>query len=98
MKKCLFLKWMEHIGYHNIHELCEELPFGLKYLHEYGDYIVNGQHCALKSSAMNTMKLFISWMLARTKGNTFQLSSQYTLSLIHIKISIRSGKKRCPGI
>ena len=30
---------------------------------------------------MNTVKLFISWTLTRTKGNTFQLSSQNFLSL-----------------
>ena len=44
---------------------------------------VPGQHCALKSSTMNTIKLFNSWMLTRTNGNTFQLSSQYCLSLTY---------------
>ena len=28
-------------------------------------------------------ELFISWMLTRTKGNTFQLSSQYFVSLTY---------------
>ena len=45
-----FSKWMKSNHYHNIHELCEDLPFGLKDLYECSDYIVNGQHCALKSS------------------------------------------------
>ena len=78
-----FSKWMEYNGYPNIHELCEGLPYRLKDLHEYSDYIMNGQYNALKSSTMNTVKLFISWMLTRTKGNIFQLSSQYFLSLTH---------------
>ena len=76
-----FSKWMEYNHYHNIHELCEELPFGLKDLYDCSDYIVNGQHCVLKLSTMHKIKLFISWMLTRMKGNTFKLSSQFFLSL-----------------
>ena len=49
-----FSKWMEHQHYHNLHELCENLPFGLDFIHDYSDYIVNGQHCALESSTLNT--------------------------------------------
>ena len=78
-----FPNWMEYNYYHNMHELCEELLLVLKDLHDYSDYIVNGQHCTLKPSTMNTIELFIRWMLTRTKGNTFQLSSQYLLSLIY---------------
>ena len=51
--------------------------------HDYSDYIVNGQHCALKVSTMNKIKLFISWMSTRKKQNTFQLSSQYLPSLTY---------------
>ena len=36
-----FSKWMKYNNYINIHELCEELPCRLKYLHEYSDYIVD---------------------------------------------------------
>ena len=42
-----FSKWMEYNDYHNIHELCDDLHFELKHIHDYSDYIVNGQHCAL---------------------------------------------------
>ena len=41
-----FSKSMEYHLYHNIHELCEELPFGLHLIHKYSDYIVNGQDYA----------------------------------------------------
>ena len=40
-----FSKWMEYHHFHNIHELCENLPFGLDF--DYSGYIVNEQHCAL---------------------------------------------------
>ena len=88
-----FSKWMENNHYHNIHELCEILIFGLEDLYECSDYIVDGQHCALESSTMNTTKVFISWMLTKMKGNTFQLSSHYYLCL-HIKISMSSSKEQ----
>ena len=74
---------MEYHVYPNIHELCEILSFGSDFIHELSDYIVNGQDYAPKSSTMNTIKLFISWLLTRTKGNTFQVSSQYFLSLTY---------------
>ena len=38
-----FTKWMEYNHYHNIRELCEELPFGLHFIHNYSDYTVNRQ-------------------------------------------------------
>ena len=74
---------MEYNGYPNIHELCEGLPYEVKNLHEYSDYIVNGKHCALTSSTMNTRSCSSVWMLARTKGDMFHLSSQYFLSLTY---------------
>ena len=91
-----FSKWMESHLYHNIHELCENLPFGLGFIHDYSDYIVNGQHCALKSSTMNAIKLFISWMLTRKKETHFNFLLKIFFPL-HIRISISSGKKTCPG-
>ena len=57
--------------------------FELKHIHDYSDYIVNGQHCALKFATMNKIKLFINWMSTRKKENTFQLSSEYVLSLTY---------------
>ena len=42
-----FSKWMEYKDYHNIYELCDDLQFELKHIHDYSDYIVNGQHCTL---------------------------------------------------
>ena len=55
-----FSKWMEYNGYPNIHELCEGLPCRLKVLHEYSDYILNGQHFAPKPFTMHKIELFIS--------------------------------------
>ena len=75
--------WMECMHYHNINELCDDLQFELEYIHHYNDYIVNGQHCELKFSTMGRIRLFISWMSTRKKGNTFQVSSQYHLSRTH---------------
>ena len=72
---------MEYNGYPNIHELCEGLPYEVKNLHD-----VNGQHCALTSSTMNTRSCSSVWMLARTKGDMFHLSSQYFLSLTYERI------------
>ena len=46
-----FSKWMEYNDYHIIHELCDYIPFGLDFIHDYSDYIV---HCALELSTMNT--------------------------------------------
>ena len=64
-----FSKWMQYSGYANIQEICEGLPCRLKDLLRYSDYIVNGQHYALKSSTLNTILLFISWMSTRTNWN-----------------------------
>ena len=71
-----FPKWMKYMHYHYINELCYDLQFELKHIHDYSDYILNGQHCPLKFATMNKIKLFISWMSTRKKENTFQLSSQ----------------------
>ena len=42
-----FSKWMKYNDYHNIYDLCDDLQFELKQIHDYSDYIVNGQECAL---------------------------------------------------
>ena len=78
-----FSKWMEHGGYHDIHEPCDILPLFLEYLYGCSDYIVDGQHCVPKPSTITKMKLFIIWLVNRTEGKTSQLSSQYLLSLTH---------------
>ena len=79
-----FAKYMEYMDYHNnINELCDDLQFELKHIHDYSEYIVNGQNCALTFGTMNKMKLFISWMSTRKKVTTFQLSSQYLLSITY---------------
>ena len=74
-------KWMEDMHYHNINKLCDDLQFELKYIHDYSDYIVNGQNCELKFSIMNKIMIIISWMSTRKKETTFQLPSEYLLSL-----------------
>ena len=74
-------KWMEYMHCYNINELCDELQFEFEYIHDYSDYIVNGQHCELIVSIMGKIWSFISWMSTRKKENTFQLSSEYLLSL-----------------
>ena len=74
-------KWMEYMHYHNINELCDDLQFELEYIHDYSDYI--GQQCELEFSTMGNIRMFISWMSTRKIENTFQLSSQYLLSLAY---------------
>ena len=67
-------KWMEYMHYHNINELCDDLQFELGYIHDYSDYIVNGQHCELKFSTMGKIWSFICWMSnqkERTHISTF---------------------------
>ena len=66
--------------YHNINEVCDDLQFELKYIHDYSDYIVHGKTFELKFSTMNKMRMFIGWMSTRKTESTFQLSSQYLLS------------------
>ena len=66
-------KWMEYMHYHNINELCDNLQYELKYIDDYSHYIVNGQNCELNSSTMYKIRMFMSWMLPRKKGTTFQL-------------------------
>ena len=78
-----FSKWMEYNYFHRIHELCHDLQFELNHIHDYYDYIVNGQHCALNISTMNKSKLLISLMPTIKRENRFQLSSQYLLSLTY---------------
>ena len=95
-ERCFFSKWMQYNGYYNIQEVCGGLPCRLKDLLKYSDYIVNGQHCALNSSTLNTILLFISWIATRTNWNIIPCSHQYFLSLTY-QNSISSGKKTCPG-
>ena len=80
-----FSKWMEYHCFYHIHELRHDLQSELKHIHDYIDYIniVNGQHCTLKVSPMNKLKLLISLMPTMELGNAFQLSSQYILSLTY---------------
>ena len=79
-----FSIWVEYNGYPNIHELCKGLQYRLKDPDEYSDYIVNGQHFALEPFTMHKIKWFTSWIsTTRTKETTFQLSSQYLLSLTY---------------
>ena len=80
-----FSKWMEYHCFYHIHELRHDLQSELKHIHDYIDYIniVNGQHCTLKVSPMNKLKLLISLMATMGLGNAFQLSFQYILSLTY---------------
>ena len=75
-----------------IHDVCHCLLFELDHIHDYSDYIVNGQHCALKFSTMSKLKLLISLMQTMNPENAFQLSSQFLISLTIIT-SMSSGKK-----
>ena len=76
-------KWMEYMNYYNINELCDDLQFELKHIHDYSDYIVNGQYCELKFSIMGKIGSFVSWMSTRKKETTLQLSSHYLVFLTH---------------
>ena len=67
--------------YHNINELCDDLQFELEYIHDYSDYIVNRQNCELNCFIMHRISMLIGWMSAKKKQTTFQLSSEYLLSL-----------------
>ena len=69
--------------FHHIHELCHDLQSELKHIHDYSDYIANGQHCVPRVSTMNKLKLLISLMPTLNLENAFQLSSQYLLSLTY---------------
>ena len=78
-----FSKRMEYHWFYHIHELCHDLQFKLDHIHDYSDYILKGQHCALKFSTMNNLKLLISLMPIMNTENVFQLSSQYLLSFTY---------------
>ena len=72
---------MQYKGYLIIQDICEGVPYILEDFHGY--YIVNGQHCALESSTINTMELFTCWMITRTNLQIFDLRSQYFLSFTY---------------
>ena len=42
-----FSKWIEYMAYDNDNDLCDDLQFELKHIHDLSDYIVYGQHCAI---------------------------------------------------
>ena len=71
------------MAYENVNDLCDDLQFELKHIHDLNNYIVDGQHCVLKFASMNRMKLFISRMSTRMKNKTIQLSSEYLLALTY---------------
>ena len=66
--RVFFSKWMEYMDYHSLKDLCDDLQFELKHIHDFSDYIVMG---ALEFATMNKIKLFISWMSARKQETTF---------------------------
>ena len=81
MKVCIdervsFSKWMEYMDYDNVNDLCGDVQFELKHIHDLSDYIVDGQCCVLKFGAMSKTKMFISWMSTRKNDTTFQLPSE----------------------
>ena len=63
--------------------MCEDLKVGLEELLYFSDYIVNGQHGALRSSTLDTIFLFIFWMADRTNGYKIPFSPQYFRSLTY---------------
>ena len=85
-------KWMEYMHCHNINELCDDLQFELEYIHDYSDYIVNGQKCELKYSTMHKIMQFIRWMSTKKKKthSNFLLSTFFPLQ---IKLSVISSMK-----
>ena len=71
------------MAYENVNDLCDDLQFELKHIHDLNNYIVDGKHCVLKFASMNRMKLFISWMSTRMKNKTIELSSEYLFALTY---------------
>ena len=65
------------MDYDNINDLCDDLQFELKHIHDLSGYIVDGQCFALKFGTMSKIKMLISWMSTRKKDTTFQHSSKY---------------------
>ena len=59
---------MQYSGYYNTQDIREGLPVRLEELLEFSDYIVNGQHCALKSSTLDPILLFIYRVLSQPTG------------------------------
>ena len=91
-EKVPFSKWMEYMAYDNVIDLCDDLQFELKHIHNLSDNIVDEQYCALKFATMNKTKLFISWMSSRMKNKTIQLSSELSTFLpLPMNISITSA-------
>ena len=72
------------MAYDNVNDLCDDLQFELQLIDDLTSYdIVNGQHCVIKFTMMNKIKLFISWRSTRMKNKTIQLSSEYLLALTY---------------
>ena len=43
-----FSKWTEYIAYDNVNDLCDDLQFEFKHIHDLSNYIVDEKYCALK--------------------------------------------------
>ena len=91
-----FSKRMQYRDFHNTQDICEGLPVRLEELLCFSDYIVNGQHCALKSSTLDTILFFIFGWETEQMATKFHFLLNIFF-LLHIKNSISSGKKTCPG-
>ena len=74
-------KWMTYRGYENFTNLCVDFYRELDNIHDFSDYRVDGQKCALKFGTMNKLRLFISWMSTRMKGISFELYAEHLLAL-----------------
>ena len=71
------------MGYNSITDQCVDLLLELNHIHDFSNYIVDGQYCALKSGTTLKLRLFIKWMSTGMKDITFELSDEYLLALTY---------------
>ena len=74
---------MKYVDYNSFKDLCIDFQTELKNIHSYSGHGVEGQQCALRSAAMNKLRLFIRWMSTRMKGITLELSAEHLLALTY---------------
>ena len=74
---------MAYKGYDNFTDRCVDFHPELNHIHDFTDYRVDGQKCALKTGTMNKLMLFISWMSTRMKDTTVEQYVEHILALTY---------------
>ena len=71
------------MDYDNVNDLCDDLQFEVKHIHDLSDYGLDGRHCVLKFCTMHKLWFFIKCMSTSMKDTTYELPAEYLLALTY---------------